>query len=961
MRYTIDLSGEWNMTMEPIEGTPVEGVIILPGTTAQQRLGVKNPKHEEGYLTEDYPFSGKLTVTRKVRIGLQPGMLAELYLERTRITRVWLDGREMAAEDGTENSLIAAHRYNLTSDVTGEDQELRIEISNTGYPVPGGHMTSPDTQTNWCGITGELSVRLRPAVYIENMRTVTDLSGGTAAVEIFVYNSSDSIFKGRLRLSIEDRTCEAVCEFPEGRSMHSIGIPAEGLMLWDELERRTCPVICELSGEKGDAVDSLTLNMGFRDFRPDGRKLRINGREIFLRGKHDGLVFPLEGAAPTDVDSWLRVMSTAKDYGINHYRFHTCCPPDAAFTAADMLGIYMSPELPFWGTIHAKDEPDFDAEGQEYLIREGERLLMQFCHHPSFVMLSMGNELWGSAERLNEIIARLKKTDPHLLMTQGSNNFQFIPCILPEEDYFVGVRFAKERLFRGSYAMCDEPLGPVQTREPGTDWNYEEAILGSKGNAVLNGVKEPGAGESSAKEAAGEIEIQFGTGVKKVSASDGAGAEELVPEVPVISHEIGQYSMYPDIRRAGQYTGALRADNFEIYRKRLEEKELLEELPAIVRDSGALAMQCYKSELEAAYRTEALSGFQLLDLQDFPGQGGAYVGVLDAFMNSKGLISPEEWREFCDDIVLLAVFPGHIIEEGRELPLEIWIRNMHSGRDISEKQLDITLSVTGIKPGKTGARTETGIIYDEQLRLPEIKEGLWKIAERRLKMPMLPDGGIRKLTLSLSVEGENIRNHYSFRLFPELPEYRERDDVLRLFSDGGIRTAVSAEQYRAAVKEGGKLLYIPDKIEKSIPGDYPSDFWCYPMFRSISESMGRKVPIGTLGLSMDPDHPALKGFAFESFSAPEWYQIISHGYPAILDGTGVTVLVRDIDNIERCHDLGLIFEYREGETDVLVVASPLLTLLEHAEVRALLRSILGYMSSEAFRPEVPGKPWTLSS
>ena len=142
MRYTIDLSGEWNMTMEPVEGTPVEGVIILPGTTAQQRLGVKNPKHEEGYLTEDYPFSGKLTVTRKVRIGLQPGMLAELYLERTRITRVWLDGREMAAEDGTENSLIAAHRYNLTSDVTGEDQELRIEISNTGYPVPGGHMTS---------------------------------------------------------------------------------------------------------------------------------------------------------------------------------------------------------------------------------------------------------------------------------------------------------------------------------------------------------------------------------------------------------------------------------------------------------------------------------------------------------------------------------------------------------------------------------------------------------------------------------------------------------------------------------------------------------------------------------------------------------------------------------------------------------------------------------------------------
>ena len=70
-----------------------------------------------------------------------------------------------------------------------------------------------------------------------------------------------------------------------------------------------------------------------------------------LRGKHDGLIFPKTGYAPTDVNEWLRVLGIAKSYGINHYRFHTCCPPDAAFTAADLLGIYMEPELPFWGTI----------------------------------------------------------------------------------------------------------------------------------------------------------------------------------------------------------------------------------------------------------------------------------------------------------------------------------------------------------------------------------------------------------------------------------------------------------------------------------------------------------------------------------------------------------------------------------------------------------------------------------
>ena len=158
MRHSIDLSGEWNMIMEPVEGSPVKGMITLPGTTAQQKLGVRNPKHEEGYLTEDYPFVGKLTVTRKVRIVPGPGMLAELFMERTRITRVWLDGCEIAAGDGTEKSLITAHRYDLTAAVTGEEQELRIEVTNTGYPVPGGHMTSPDTQTNWIGILGDIRI-----------------------------------------------------------------------------------------------------------------------------------------------------------------------------------------------------------------------------------------------------------------------------------------------------------------------------------------------------------------------------------------------------------------------------------------------------------------------------------------------------------------------------------------------------------------------------------------------------------------------------------------------------------------------------------------------------------------------------------------------------------------------------------------------------------------------------------
>jgi hypothetical protein len=52
--------------------------------------------------------------------------------------------------------------------------------------------------------------------------------------------------------------------------------------------------------------------------------------------------------------------------------------------------------------------------------------------------------------------------------------------------------------------------------------------------------------------------------------------------------------------------------------------------------SGKLSVQCYKEELEAAARTKRLAGYQILDIQDFSGQGTALVGILDAFMDNKG-------------------------------------------------------------------------------------------------------------------------------------------------------------------------------------------------------------------------------------------------------------------------------------------------------------------------------------
>lgn len=410
-----------------------------------------------------------------------------------------------------------------------------------------------------------------------------------------------------------------------------------------------------------DEQDNGFVSFGMRKFCADGTRFTINGKPTMLRGKHDGMIFPRTGYAPTDVNEWIRILQTAKDYGINHYRFHTCCPPDAAFTAADLLGIYMEPELLFWGTIAAPGEEGYQEAEQQYLIALGDQMLDAFGNHPSFVMFSLGNELWGSPERLGEILRHYKARDSRRLYTQGCNNFQHFPLVLPEDDYFVGVRLSKERLIRGSYGMCDAPLGHVQTDRPSTMHQYDTIIF-------------PEQKEDADGEAAEEIEIQYGTGVKKVKVSKSAGG--LIPTKPVITHEIGQYEVYPNFREIEKYTGPLKARNFEIFRERLAAKGMLSQAEDFFQCSGALAAACYKEEIEAAMRSQYVAGFQLLDLQDFSGQGTALVGMLDAFMESKGLITPEEWRMFCSDCVLLAQFPSYTLISGEMFTAKVSMRTV---------------------------------------------------------------------------------------------------------------------------------------------------------------------------------------------------------------------------------------------------------------------------------------------
>lgn len=850
----IDLSGQWQVKLdaEKQETMPqaYPETMMLPGTTSAAGLGMPNPAKETGCLTDAYRFEGAAWFMRTFTAGDWTGEQTMLTLERTRKSTVYLDGRPI----GHQESLCTPHRYFLPPVHAGE-HTLVIRVDNTDYPTRGGHLTSPDTQSNWNGITGEISLTVAHTL-LTDLTVCPDLRRGCLRVHGHIIGAPDGVAGIVLPGQMEHL-------LPYRRGVLDGECPLKGNeAFWDEAHPEIHTISIDLDG------DVYETTFGLRDVRTVGRRLLINGRETFLRGKVDNLLYPKTGYTPTDVASWMTILGIAKEYGINHYRYHTACPPDAAFTAADLLGVYMAPELPFWGTVAEEGEEGYDERERDFLFQEGFRILREYGHHPSFLWLSLGNELWGSKDVLNRMMRAYREADDTKLYSSGANNYQFVPDVLDEENVFVGVRLGRERLIRGSYAMCDAPQGIVQMTAPESASNYDASIvpetLGQSGEA-------------------GKVQIQYGTGVKEVDAQS---ADALIPDVPVISHEVGQYVFYPDFSEIPHYTGPLKPRNIEAMRENLERAGLYGEHEAFFRQTGHLAVDCYKREIETLLRSREVSGFQLLDLQDYTGQGTALVGVLNAMMENKGLISAEEWREFCAGTVVLGEFASFTGVMGEDIRFDVQIsecdpEKQHTCIRCTLMDGERELYACDVAPGaRQGRLTDAvSVTFPAECYRDAMQER------------------ITGLTVVLTLE-DGTRNHYPIWLIPPIDIRITREGIEK---DGRMVAFVSPEE-----KADGAAIVVPS-AEGQLPAEYCTDFWCYPMFRSISESMGKPVPVGTMGLSIDIASPLLKRFAQEDYTTPVWYAILQTAHVQRLPAD-IHPALQMIDNTERCARLGILYQ-----------------------------------------------------
>jgi len=391
--------------------------------------------------------------------------------------------------------------------------------------------------------------------------------------------------------------------------------------------------------------------------------------------------------------------------------------------------------------------------------------------------------------------------------------------------------------------------------------------------------------------------------------------------------------VYPDFRDIEKFTGVTRARNYEIFRERLDAAGMLDQSHDFVKASGALSAICYREDIEAALRTPGFGGFQLLDIMDFPGQGTALVGMLNVFMEDKGVVEREKWQEFCAPIVPLFLMEDYTYTADQTLSGSVKVA--HYGPDaLIEPKMAVSLSNAG-----------GDVLYEETLTTGVLEAGeLHELGPVVIDFDTMQIKEAQELQLSLQFKGTDIRNDYPIWVYPAKVDNSVPEGVL---------LTRNYDEARTRLADGGKVLFIPelDKLPLSVQGAFQTEFWS-PMFAVSARKRDRPEPPGTLGHLCDPEHPALSSFPTEFHSNWQWWHLVKNSRPIVLDDTPheFRPIVQTIDNFERNHKLGLITEMKIGEGSLLFCAIDLMSIQDQPEGRQMLHSLLSYVGSDQFKP-----------
>ncbi|MDR1937684.1 MAG: beta-galactosidase, partial [Tannerellaceae bacterium] len=774
---------------------------------------------------------------------------------------------------GSQDALSTPHRYELAGIKPGKHR-LTLRVDNrVNIPVGvNAHSVSDHTQSNWNGLTGKLSLVAKPQVYIDDVQVYPDVANKKAKVKVGLKGKTNA-GKAGLSLQLETLQGEAVGE----------------------------PVSLDVEALNGETALEATLDAG---------------EDILLWSEHTPDLYRLK----TSVVSAGEKDERYTRFGFRKFesagtRFHVNGQP--VFLRGTLeccifpLTGYPSMDSTYWEKIYrtckafglnhvrfhswCPPEVAFDVADRvgiylqvecaawatvgnggyldEWFYAESDRILKEYGNHPSFCMLVYGNEPGGKNQ---------------------------IPYLSGLVDYW------KKKDDRRVYSSA-------------AGWPYIA-------NADYWSTPDP--------------RIQaWGGGLRSIinaqpPRSDYDFAGIIKPDMPTVSHEIGQWCVYPNFNEIQKYTGVLKAKNFEIFKETLEDNRMGDLADDFLYASGKLQTLCYKADIEAALRTPGFAGFQLLDLHDFPGQGTALVGVLDAFWDTKGYVDAEAYSMFCNQTVPLVRFPKMLWlnNERMNVPVEF----AHFGKE-PLKNAPVVWTVTAPDNRLIGKGS-----FTKDLPLGNcIPAGNIDVSFEQIKEAT-------QLLVTVQIENTSCKNQWNIWVYPARKSTVENQPHIAYGFDDSVVERLNRGESVLLISPKGKVL--PGKGGNIAVG-FSGIFW--------NTAWTRNQAPHTLGILCDSGHPALSSFPNEGYSDYQWWDIVSDCDAMLLDDfpADFRPIVYLIDDWFKNRRLGLLFEARVGKGKLMVCSSDIQANLAARPAASQFRqSLLEYMASDKFNPQKEVQP-----
>lgn len=630
-----------------------------------------------------------------------------LHLERPHIeTTVYVNGCEV----GRDSSLSVPHEFDVTEFIRpGNDNEIAIRVYNGIENVCVGqdsHSVTDQTQGDWNGIVGRIELVSRPKAHIAGVQVYPDIDAKAISVALRIEGAKGKCDLG-FNVGGRDFDCKGLAVGTDGAVAVTLPM-GDSVKLWDEFE----PNLYTLTSTLGR--DTVRTVFGMRKIEIRGRQFYINGRPVWMRGTVENCCFPLTGYPPTDEESWLRVFRKCKEYGLNMMRFHSYCPPEAAFAAADKVGFYLQPEGPSWPNHGVRLGRGMSID--RYLLEETERMVEAYGNHPSFCMLAAGNEPAGDwVTWAGKFVDYWKQSGDRRRVYCGAS---------------VG----------GGWAWDAKSEFHVKGGARGLDWNSR----------------------------APQSSDDFHKNIVSVTQK-GKTIETYDVKEPYLAHELGQWCAFPCLKDTVLFAGAYKACNFEIFDDLLRDNGMASQADKFLMASGKLQLLAYKYDVERNLRTKDYAGFQMLSLNDYSGQGTALVGVLNVFWREKGYCTAADWTRFCSPIVPLAEFPRFVFTNRDTLRVPIQMYNAYRERLRDARSVYCVRDAAG-KEWAAGLLAQGNVAVGKNIRIGTVTMPLAAIAEpTKLTLTVT--------TTPANDVGQRVENSWDFWVYPADVRMPEADGI----------------------------------------------------------------------------------------------------------------------------------------------------------------------------------------